>query len=72
MYLAAAGLVSVRVYDAGGRLVRTLVDAPMSASAHSVTWRGDDAGGRRVASGVYCCVLQTAEGRGVRRLTLIR
>ncbi len=51
--LPAAARASVRIYDAGGRLVRTLVDGDLGAAVHAVVWRGDDDAGRRVGSGVY-------------------
>jgi predicted GH43/DUF377 family glycosyl hydrolase len=48
-----AGTARIDVYDADGALVRRLVDGPVSAGAHSTSWDGTDAHGRRVASGVY-------------------
>jgi len=51
--LAAAGPVSLDVYDLQGRLVRRLVAGSLEAGAHSVVWDGLDAGGRQVGSGVY-------------------
>ena len=60
--LEAAVPVRLAVYDARGRLVRTLVDAPLLAGAHVITWdgRGNDA--QRVARGVYFAKL-TVPGR---------
>ena len=51
--LPKAGRVSVRVYDLGGRLVKTLVDEKMARSTHTVQLDGSDDGGRRVASFTY-------------------
>ncbi len=51
--LPRAAPVQVRVYDAAGRLVRTLVDCARDAGRHDVAWDGRDAGGQRAASGVY-------------------
>jgi hypothetical protein len=45
--------VTLRVYDVGGRLVRSLVEGPQTEGAKSVTWNGRDDHGARVASGVY-------------------
>jgi hypothetical protein len=47
------GQVALRVYDVGGKLVRTLVDSMRPAGTHQVQWNGLDDAGRRVASGVY-------------------
>ena len=51
--LPRAGHVQVEVFDARGRLVRTLLQADAPAGAGTLIWNGDDAGGRPVASGVY-------------------
>jgi enterochelin esterase-like enzyme len=49
--------VSLAVYDVRGRTVATLVDTPLEAGVHHVTW---DA--RGIPAGVYFCSLK-AEGR---------
>jgi len=48
---------AARIYDARGRVVRTVAGGRMSADVESVYWDATDAGGRRVASGVYFCVV---------------
>ena len=48
-----AGMARIDIYDADGALVRRLVDGVVSAGAHTTSWDGTDAHGRRVASGVY-------------------
>lgn len=49
----AAGTVDLRVYDAGGRLVRVLADRPLPGGPQEIAWDGRDEARRRVASGVY-------------------
>jgi sugar lactone lactonase YvrE len=52
--LPAAGVASLAVYDAGGRLVRRLVpEGPREGGTHEVRWDGADAAGRRLTAGVY-------------------
>jgi hypothetical protein len=51
---------TLRVYDARGRLVRTLLSGYVAAGSHSVTWNGMDDTGRSAASGVYFLRLQAA------------
>ncbi len=51
--MPAAARASVRIFDAGGRLVRTLIEGDLGAAVHTVVWQGDDDDGRRVGSGVY-------------------
>jgi hypothetical protein len=50
---AAAGYVSLGIYDVTGRLARRLDAGRLDAGAHTLTWDGRDASGRRMASGVY-------------------
>lgn len=59
---AAAQDVSLRIVDAGGRIVQTLVQGRLEPGRHDVSWDGRDATGRSVPSGVYFGLLQTADG----------
>jgi len=70
--LAKAGPVSLKIYDARGRLVRTLVEQNQGAGPQRAQWDGLDDGGRGVASGVYHYVLQTEQGDLRRKMTLLR
>ena len=51
--LAAGGPVTLRIFDAGGRLVRTLIDGPRQAGSQSAVWDGRNDNATPVASGVY-------------------
>jgi hypothetical protein len=52
--LATRAHVNLAVYDAAGRLVRTLVDEVRSGGrVHVIEWDGTNTAGRSVASGVY-------------------
>ncbi len=64
--------VTVTIFDASGRLVRTLVNEAMTAGAHEVLWNGQDGTGRAVASGVYFSRVQAGEFDATRRMTLVR
>ena len=66
------GFATLRIHDLSGRLVRTLEARHFTAGRHSVVWRGENEGGRAVASGVYLAVLETTRGQVSRRLTLVR
>ncbi|MDP6669797.1 MAG: FlgD immunoglobulin-like domain containing protein [Candidatus Krumholzibacteria bacterium] len=60
--LAADGDVTLAVYDITGRVVKTLVDGPMTAGADKeIIWDGMMDNGKRAASGVYFYKL-TADG----------
>jgi len=51
---------TLRVYDASGRLVRTLLNSYLAAGRHQVNWDGKDDLGRGAVSGVYFLRLQAA------------
>jgi hypothetical protein len=70
--IPAAGDVTVRVLDAGGRLVRTLADGRRPAGSHSLTWDGRDRLGRGAAAGVYYYEVRTGGDRAVGTLVLLR
>ena len=56
--LPSAQDVSLKVYDVKGRQVTTLMDGPVDAGYHTVTWNGTDRSGRQMSSGVYFYVLK--------------
>jgi flagellar hook assembly protein FlgD len=51
-------VASLRIYNAQGRLVRTLLSSFLAAGPHSVSWNGLDDRGRPSSSGVYFIRLQ--------------
>lgn len=59
-----AGEVNVGIYDAGGRLVRSLFSGRAEPGLGHASWNLADSRGGRVASGVYFCRLD-AGGRSV-------
>ncbi len=66
--------VTLRIFDASGRLVRTLLesDAETVPAARLTSWDGRDEKGRRVGSGIYYYRL-TVSGKDVsRRMVVLR
>ncbi len=61
--IAHSSTVELKVYDATGRLVRTLSDGVYEPGHYTVNWNGDDAVGRTIPAGVYF-VRFTASARG--------
>ncbi|MCZ6766301.1 MAG: aryl-sulfate sulfotransferase [bacterium] len=70
--LPEAGFVELMVYDAGGRLVRTLVQENMPAGAKEVTWDGHDDAGNQVSSGVYFYRLTVGTQTLTRKMVMIK
>ena len=62
----------LHIYSSNGRLISTLVNAPMTAGFHSVVWNGTDQDGRDVGSGVYFYRFEAADFLEVRKTVLIR
>jgi len=63
--------VTLRLFDVGGRLVRTLVEGPLDAGLHDVAWDGLNDIGDRVAPGIYFYELESGAERLVRRLVVV-
>jgi hypothetical protein len=70
--LAGPSKVHLAVYDVRGRLVATLVDAPLGKGEHRFVWDGSAAAGGPVASGVYFYRLITPAGVQTRKMVLLR
>ncbi len=72
--LVRPGRVSLRVYDAGGRLVRTLVDEFQSPADGPgiVKWDGADDTGNPVSSGVYFYRLVAPGVKEKRKVVLLK
>lgn len=70
--LAQAGQVRVRVLDARGRLVRTLLEGDQPAGPVAARWDGTDTRGGDVASGLYFYEVTAAGQRVVGKMMLAR
>jgi hypothetical protein len=70
--LPAEGPVELRVFDARGQLMTTLLSEVLGAGQHVVVWNGTDGDGRAVASGVYFSRLVTREGDLLEKMMLVR
>lgn len=66
------GHVLLQVFDASGRLVRTLIDRRVAAGDHSQTWDGRNHSGQPVASGTYLIRLTTGGTTLTRKATLLK
>jgi flagellar hook assembly protein FlgD len=62
----------VRIYDAAGRLVRTLVDGARPAGRYSELWDGLDSRGGAVASGIYFYRLDAGAFTQTKKMVLLR
>jgi hypothetical protein len=64
--------VSLSVFNVSGRLVRRLVDGPVTAGPNAARWDGRDEQGSRLSSGVYFFRLQDGTQSVTRKAVLLR
>ena len=70
--LGQAGPVSVRIYDSGGRLVRTLFEGTKPEGEHSMEWRGEGDAGGALPAGMYYCRIENNRTAETIKLVLLR
>ena len=74
--VADEGMVSLKVYDITGRLVKTLVDnqfkTPGNAAGYTVTWNGLDDRGQKVSAGLYIYRLQSGTMSMTNKMILLK
>jgi len=69
--LAAPGQTTLRVYDATGRAVRTLIDETKGPGMLEVTWDGRAEDGTRAPAGIYLLALDVDGIQVHRKVTLL-
>jgi hypothetical protein len=72
MILARSGPLEAGVYDARGRLVRTLHSGSMDVGAHLLRWDGRAESGSEAATGVYWIRVATASEKKTVKLVVVR
>lgn len=64
--------VTITIYDARGRAVRTLIDRKSSPGTYSIIWRGKSNAGTRIASGAYFCRLVAGKYTSVKKIITLK
>lgn len=67
-----AATARVNIYDASGRLVRTVAEGSYPAGYNAVIWDGTDGRGARVATGIYFLRSENAGERRTMKLAVLR
>jgi hypothetical protein len=72
--IAEPGRVTLKIYDAAGRLIRTLVDENQEpqAGGFEEVWNGLNEQGQRVASGVYFYQLKATDFSQTKKMVLLK
>jgi hypothetical protein len=66
------GVVTVKIYNVAGQLVRTLVDGVKDAGSYKAVWDGKNNGGFKAASGIYFYKMKTAGFSATKKMVLLR
>ena len=64
--------VSLRIYDANGRLVRNLIEEKRESGRHEIAWDGKDDSKREVASGVYFYRLTAGSFSETKKMVMLK
>jgi hypothetical protein len=70
--IARPAAVRIKIYDALGRKVRTLVDGTEEPGRHAAHWDGCNAQGERVTSGVYFYKIEAGPFTATRKMLVLR
>ncbi|MAJ43180.1 MAG: hypothetical protein CMF96_00360, partial [Candidatus Marinimicrobia bacterium] len=65
-------MVTMKIFDLSGRLVKTLVNSQMNIGHHSVNWNGLDTFGNEAAAGIYIYTLQSTDLYISRKMILMK
>ena len=66
------GMVTLKVYNVAGQLVRTLVNGVKDANTYTVTWDGKNDRGGAVASGIYFYKMDTKDFSQTKKMVMLR
>jgi len=64
--------VSLKVYDASGKVVKVLHNGDAQAGYHRIVWDGRDDNGRMLPAGIYFIRMESKEFRTTRKVILAR
>lgn len=70
--LAAGSSVHLRVFDATGQVIRTLVQEALPAGRYTEVWDGYNEAGAQVGSGVYFYELRAGAFTSMKKMTLLQ
>ncbi|MBS4016052.1 MAG: T9SS type A sorting domain-containing protein [Candidatus Latescibacteria bacterium] len=70
--IASPAKVGLKIYDASGRLIKTLINSSLEKGVYNYLWNGRDEQNRAVAEGIYFYTLQTDDYRATKKLILTR
>jgi len=63
---------SLKIYDASGKLIKTLVNSMMNTGTYNLNWNGTDDDNNKVSDGIYFYTLETSSKNFTKKLVLTR
>jgi hypothetical protein len=70
--IASPSNAALKIYDASGRLIKTLVDRNFEKGVYNYNWNSNDENNRQIAEGIYFCALETPKQKFTKKLILTR
>jgi flagellar hook assembly protein FlgD len=70
--LGSQSKVSLKIYDASGRLVKTLINNPLTQGVYDLIWNGRDDCDHKVSEGIYFYALTTDNNNFTKKLVFTR
>ncbi len=70
--LAEPQKITLKIYDASGRLVKTLANSHLERGIYNIIWNGKNNYEQQVAEGIYFYTLETPKQKFTRKLILMR
>jgi hypothetical protein len=70
--IGSPNIVTLKVFDAGGRLVKVLDQGSRLPGMYEISWNGTNEIGVRVSSGIYFCRLNAGQTNEVLKMLVIR
>jgi hypothetical protein len=70
--LAQPSRAALKIYDASGRIIKTLLDNQLEQGVYNFTWNGKDENNRAVAEGIYFYTLETSKQKFTKKMIFTR
>jgi hypothetical protein len=70
--LKDVGKVSIQVFDARGRLVKTLVNDNQTPGSYKIDWNGTDNNNAKLGSGVYFTRMQAPNYNSIQKMIMLK
>jgi len=67
-----SSIVSISIYDVGGRIVKTLTEQNWPAGYHELQWNGQSSNGRMVGTGVYFIRMESEKIVQYKKMILLK